>query len=77
MRLDGDDTPVKKVPGAGANSGEGRKDAARRDNDRRDAGRDNRNRSGKPSGNFGKQGGKHEEFAPGTIGYILAHQKKR
>jgi hypothetical protein len=53
-----------------------KKDKDRRDNNRRDNDRrDNRNnRSGKPAG---KQGGAREEFAPGTIGYILAHQKKR
>ena len=72
MRLDGDDTPVKKVPGASGSSNAEKKDNGRRDNNRRDGDRrDNRNNRS------GKQGGAREEFAPGTIGYILAHQKKR
>jgi uncharacterized protein len=76
MRLDGDDTPAGKVPGASGSSNADKKENVRRDNDRRNnERRDGRNnRSGKPSG---KQGGAREEFAPGTIGYILAHQKKR
>ena len=70
MRLDGDDTPVKKVPGASGSVNAEKKEQGRRDNNRREGDRrDNRNN---------RPGNKpREEFAPGTIGYILAHQKKR
>jgi len=69
MRLDDDGSSEKKVPGAGAPKTNAprndRQDRPRRDNSDRSR-RDDR----RPSG-------RSEEFAPGTIGYMLAHQKKK
>ena len=69
MRLDDDGSAEKKVPGAGApKAGTPRND--RQDRPRRD----NVDRSRRDER---KSSGRSEEFAPGTIGYILAHQKKK
>ncbi len=69
MRLDDDGSGEKKVPGAGAPKAgaprNDRQDRSRRDNSDRFR-RDDRRSSGRS-----------EEFAPGTIGYMLAHQKKK
>ena len=69
MRLDDDGSSEKKVPGAGVP-----KSAAPRreqhDRPRRDHGDRPRRDDRRPSG-------RSEEFAPGTIGYMLAHQKKK
>ena len=70
MRLDDDGSGEKKTPGAGVPAKDKpvrRDDRPRRDNN------DRQGRNGNRSGNSGAR----EEFAPGTIGYILAHQKKR
>ncbi|MBO6007678.1 MAG: RNA-binding transcriptional accessory protein [Lachnospiraceae bacterium] len=69
MRLDDDGSAEKKVPGAGAPKA----DAPR--NDRQD--RPRRDNSDRPRRDDRKPSGRSEEFAPGTIGYILAHQKKK
>ena len=69
MRLNDDGNSEKKVPGAGAP----KTNAPR--NDRQD--RPRRNNDGKPRRDDRKPAGRSEEFAPGTIGYILAHQKKK
>ncbi|MBO4608319.1 MAG: RNA-binding transcriptional accessory protein [Lachnospiraceae bacterium] len=69
MRLDDDGNSEKKVPGAGAP----KTNAPR--NDRQD--RPRRDNDGKPRRDDRKPAGRSEEFAPGTIGYILAHQKKK
>ncbi|MBP5701766.1 MAG: RNA-binding transcriptional accessory protein [Lachnospiraceae bacterium] len=69
MRLDDDGSAEKKVPGAGAPKA----NAPR--NDRQD--RPRRDNSDRPRRDDRKPSGRSEEFAPGTIGYILAHQKKK
>ena len=69
MRLDDDGSSEKKVPGAGAPKA----NAPR--NDRQD--RPRRDNSDRPRRDDRKPSGRSEEFAPGTIGYILAHQKKK
>ena len=69
MRLDDDGSSEKKVPGAGAPKA----NASR--NDRQD--RPRRDNSDRPRRDDRKPSGRSEEFAPGTIGYILAHQKKK
>ncbi|MCR5441167.1 MAG: RNA-binding transcriptional accessory protein [Lachnospiraceae bacterium] len=69
MRLDDDGSSEKKVPGAGAP----KTNALR--NDRQD--RPRRDNSDRPRRDDRKPAGRSEEFAPGTIGYMLAHQKKK
>ncbi|MBO7530174.1 MAG: RNA-binding transcriptional accessory protein, partial [Lachnospiraceae bacterium] len=69
MRLDDDGNSEKKIPGAGAPKA----NAPR--NDRQD--RPRRDNSDRPRRDDRKPSGRSEEFAPGTIGYILAHQKKK
>ncbi|MBO4882905.1 MAG: RNA-binding transcriptional accessory protein [Lachnospiraceae bacterium] len=69
MRLDDDGSAEKKVPGAGAP----KTNAPR--NDRQD--RPRRDNADRPRRDDRKPSGRSEEFAPGTIGYILAHQKKK
>ena len=71
MRSDDDGNGEKKTPGAGAPK---KDQAPHRDNNDRPR-RDNNDRSRRDGGKFGSSG--REEFAPGTIGYILAHQKKK
>ena len=73
MRLDDDGSAEKKTPGAGVP----KKDQNPRRDDR--PRRENNDRQGRNGSRPGKPGasGQKEEFAPGTIGYILAHQKKR
>ncbi|MCR5619760.1 MAG: RNA-binding transcriptional accessory protein [Lachnospiraceae bacterium] len=69
MRLDDDGSGEKKVPGAGAPK------AGAPRNDRQDRSRkDNSDRSRRDDR---RSSGRSEEFAPGTIGYMLAHQKKK
>jgi uncharacterized protein len=69
MRLDDDGSSEKKVPGAGAP----KTNTPR--NDRQD--RPRRDNADRPRRDDRKPSGRSEEFAPGTIGYILAHQKKK
>ncbi|MBP5762619.1 MAG: RNA-binding transcriptional accessory protein [Lachnospiraceae bacterium] len=69
MRLDDDGNSEKKIPGAGAPKA----NAPR--NDRQD--RPRRDNSDRPRRDDRRPSGRSEEFAPGTIGYILAHQKKK
>ncbi len=69
MRLDDDGSAEKKVPGAGAP----KTNTPR--NDRQD--RPRRDNADRPRRDDRKPSGRSEEFAPGTIGYILAHQKKK
>lgn len=69
MRLDDDGSSEKKVPGAGAP----KTNTPR--NDRQD--RPRRDNADRPRRDDRKSSGRSEEFAPGTIGYILAHQKKK
>ena len=69
MRLDDDGSSEKKVPGAGAP-----KSAAPR---REQQDRPRRDHGDRPRRDDRKSTGRSEEFAPGTIGYMLAHQKKK
>ena len=77
MRLDDDGSGEKKVQGAGApknnaprSDGSGRPHGDRQDRPHRDHG-------DRPRRDDRKSTGRSEEFAPGTIGYMLAHQKKK
>lgn len=69
MRLDDDGSSEKKVPGAGAP-----KSAAPR---REQQDRPRRDHGDRPRRDDRRPSGRSEEFAPGTIGYMLAHQKKK
>lgn len=69
MRLDDDGGSEKKVPGAGAP-----KSAAPR---REQQDRPRRDHGDRPRRDDRRPSGRSEEFAPGTIGYMLAHQKKK
>ena len=69
MRLDDDGSSEKKVPGAGAP-----KSAAPR---REQQDRPRRDHGDRPRRDDRKSTGRSDEFAPGTIGYMLAHQKKK
>ncbi len=69
MRLDDDGSSEKKVPGAGAP-----KSVAPR---REQQDRPRRDHGDRPRRDDRKSTGRSEEFAPGTIGYMLAHQKKK